>query len=320
MADNKKLSMDEQAAKHLGSGASYAVYTDKFDPSLLVPMPRQDARDLWKVDGDRFVGVDIWRAHEATFLLDNGYPMAGTLKIMYPASTENMVESKSMKLFLNSFDMCKMGKTPYTAITAYEAIVTGSIAKCLGVEEALVDATFFSEELSDEIAEDDPFQDYQLIERELELHKMDTIEDFDNFDNHIETTEIMKDPTPAQIEMLKRDFTEMRFKTHLLRSRCRKTKQKDSGTANFYVRARKKIDASSVLRQIIALREGNEFHEPISEKLFQVITDRVECHDLMICLQYARRGGIDITPIRATSWDLIPSDLVIGLGKKTLMQ
>ena len=95
--------MSEVAAKTLGSANSYAVYTDTFDPSQLNPMPRALARGDWNIKGDEFVGYDTWHCHEATFLLNNGLPIAGTLKIICPADSEFMVESKSFKLYIRYF-------------------------------------------------------------------------------------------------------------------------------------------------------------------------------------------------------------------------
>ena len=90
--ESKKF--NEIATKHLGQQGSYAVQTDKFDPSLLVQMPRNLARDDWKIKGDEFVGYDVWHCHEATFLLDSGVPIAGTLKISYPSSSKYLVEDR----------------------------------------------------------------------------------------------------------------------------------------------------------------------------------------------------------------------------------
>lgn len=126
--------MTDVASKTLGSANSYAVYTDTFDPSQLNPMPRILARQDWGIKGDEFVGFDTWHCHEATFLLSNGLPVAGTLKVICPASSEFMVESKSFKLYLNTFDMCKMGDTLTEAIDNYEKQVQKDISKAIGAE------------------------------------------------------------------------------------------------------------------------------------------------------------------------------------------
>ena len=129
MSNNK--SINDIAAKSLGSDNSYAVYTDTFDPSLLVPMPRHLAREEYNITGKEFTGFDVWHCHESTFLLNNGIPVAGTLKIVYPADSEYMVESKSIKLYLNTFDMCKMGFTIDGAVINYEDQISKDLSSAL---------------------------------------------------------------------------------------------------------------------------------------------------------------------------------------------
>ena len=129
MSTENKLA--DIASKTLGSSASYAVHTDKFDPSLINPMPRAEARESWGIDPKSFVGFDTWHCHEATFLTDTGIPIAGTLKMVYSANSEFMIESKSAKLYLNTFDMCKMGKTKKKAIANYEKQISSDISAAL---------------------------------------------------------------------------------------------------------------------------------------------------------------------------------------------
>ena len=136
-----KSEMTEIASKTLGDSTSYAVYTSEYDPTLLNPMPRALARNENKISVENFDGFDVWHCYEATFLTDKGHPVSGILKIVYPADTENMVESKSMKLFLNSFDMCKLGTHVRSAIPNYISAVRDSIAKCLG--DIRVEVNFF---------------------------------------------------------------------------------------------------------------------------------------------------------------------------------
>ena len=135
----KKETYTSKISKSLGSENSYAVETDKFDATLLNPIPRADARVDWGIKGDEFQGLDIWHCHEATFLTDKGIPVAGTLKFGYQSSSENMIESKSMKLYLNTFDMCKMGPTINKAIEAYEQQVVNDLGTVL---DTLVVAKF----------------------------------------------------------------------------------------------------------------------------------------------------------------------------------
>jgi 7-cyano-7-deazaguanine reductase len=288
--------MSEVAAKTLGSANSYAVYTDTFDPSQLNPMPRALARGDWGIKGDEFVGYDTWHCHEATFLLNNGLPMAGTLKIVCPASSEFMVESKSFKLYLNTFDMCKMGDTIPQAIENYEKQVTKDISACIGAE---VKVAFFRQG-EEKMYEGDPGAFYLDMLRLIGNKDLEAMEvtDYDGKETHFKVV-------PGE------SGEDLFVMTNLLRSRCRHTKQKDTGAAYFRIVTKKgTVDLQSLLKEVIALREVNEFHEFCSEKLFKSITNHPDVEDCVVMLLYARRGSLDINPVRASKGYLIPKELI----------
>lgn len=288
--------MSEVAAKTLGSANSYAVYTDQFDPSQLNPMPRALARGDWGIKGDEFVGYDTWHCHEATFLLDNGLPMAGTLKIVCPANSEFMVESKSFKLYLNTFDMCKMGATIPQAIENYEKQVTKDISECIGAE---VKVAFFREG-EQKMFEGDPgalYIDMLRLIGNKELEAME-ITDYAAKESHFTVT-----PSAGGEDLF--------VMTNILRSRCRHTKQKDTGAAYFRIVTKTgTVDLKSLLKEVISLREVNEFHEFCSEKLFTNIMKHPDVEDCVVMLLYARRGSLDINPVRASKEYLIPKELI----------
>ena len=288
--------MSEVAAKTLGSANSYAVYTDQFDPSQLNPMPRALARGDWGIKGDEFVGYDTWHCHEATFLLDNGLPMAGTLKIVCPANSEFMVESKSFKLYLNTFDMCKMGATIPQAIENYEKQVTKDISACIGAE---VKVAFFREG-EQKMFEGDPgalYIDMLRLIGNKELEAME-ITDYAAKESHFKVI-----PSAGGEDLF--------VMTNILRSRCRHTKQKDTGAAYFRIITKTgTVDLKSLLKEVISLREVNEFHEFCSEKLFTNIMKHPDVEDCVVMLLYARRGSLDINPVRASKEYLIPKELI----------
>lgn len=288
--------MSEVAAKTLGSANSYAVYTDTFDPSQLNPMPRALARGDWGIKGDEFVGYDTWHCHEATFLLNNGLPMAGTLKIVCPASSEFMVESKSFKLYLNTFDMCKMGDTIPQAIENYEKQVAKDISACIGAE---VKVAFFRQG-EEKMYEGDPGAFYLDMLRLIGNKGLEAMEvtDYDGKESHFKVI-------PGE------SGEDLFVMTNLLRSRCRHTKQKDTGAAYFRIVTKDgTVDLQSLLKEVIALREVNEFHEFCSEKLFKAITNHPDVEDCVVMLLYARRGSLDINPVRASKEYLIPKELI----------
>lgn len=288
--------MNEFASKSLGSENSYAIYTDQFDASLLNPMPRAAARGDWNITGDEFVGYDVWHCHESTFLLENGLPIAGTLKIICPASSEFMVESKSFKLYLNSFDMCKMGKTIEEAVSNYEKQVVKDISACIGAD---VEVKFFGSG-DDKLYEKDPASSYFDLYKLLSNGELENMEITDYSSQG--TYDIVIDD--SQIGEVSKTFT------NVLRSRCRHTKQKDTGAAYFKIITKKgSVNNKELLKLVISLREVNEFHEFCCEKLYTEIMKNPLVHECSVMLLYARRGSLDINPVRASSPALISSAL-----------
>lgn len=290
------ITLNDFASKHLGQQGSYAITTDKYDASFLVPMPRALARADWGITGTEFVGVDVWHCHEATFLLDNGVPIAGTLKICYPADSEFMVESKSFKLYLNTFDMCKMGETISDAIFKYESQITKDLSACIGVDVQVTFHTIWDYEPVDPL---EKMGEFLNLESEIGFKRLESLEitDFSAKERHIE---------PA----IDGEFNTVRVYTNVLRSRCRHTKQKDTGTAYFLIRFDKSgIDLTGLFKEVVSLREVNEFHEFCAEKLYTSIMKTPGVVECMVMLLYSRRGSLDINPVRCTHPRLIPPAL-----------
>lgn len=297
--------LTEIAAKTLGSSASYAVYTEQFDPSLLNPMPRKLAREGWGIEGKEFVGYDTWHCHEATFLLDNGAPIAGTLKYVYSSDSEYMIESKSAKLYLNSFDMCKMGSDIYSAIKNYELQVTIDLENVL---KTPVQVKFFkSGEDANGIF---PLGGYIDLQEFLgsDLETLD-ITDYNAEKNHILFDKVDYKGYGTNDKGDKSLYCN-KFFTNALRSRCRHTKQKDTGAAYISINTLDSVvDPASLFKQIVSLREVNEFHEFCAEKLYTEIMKHPEVDSCCVTLLYSRRGSLDINPCRATRHDMLPTAL-----------
>lgn len=294
-------SINDIAAKSLGSDNSYAVYTDTFDPSLLVPMPRALARNEYGITGEEFTGFDVWHCHESTFLLNNGVPVAGTLKLIYPSNSEFMVESKSIKLYLNTFDMCEMGYTIDGAIKNYENQVAKDLSNILKTSVRV----FFHKNNADQKAVD-PVKGYEDIYDYLgdKIYYMNDVEH--NGDKTYKITEKNNGGN-----LINKSYP-VKLSTNVLRSRCRHTKQKDTGSAyiHFVVKPGYRINVENVLRQILQLREKNEFHEFCAEVLYTKFVNQEGIEDVMVSLLYARRGSLDINPVRTSNKELIPSVMI----------
>ena len=279
--------LTEIASKSLGDSTSYAVYTDHFDASLLNPMPRAPAREQWGIK-EIPNGFDSWTCHEATFLLDNGLPISGTLKFVYDSRSEMMVESKSAKLYLNSFDMCRMGPTHAAAISNYENQVKADLEAILQTE---VSVRFFSSDMWTSSGRFNPIKNYENLVgvngiSQSILERNGVFDDYHGQRDHIEAVNL---GTPVS----------QGWYTNILRSRCRHTKQKDTGLAAIAYSGTTIISPVSLLQQIVSLREVNEFHEFCAERLFDTIRKHMGQGDtLSVMLLYSRRGSLDINPVR----------------------
>ncbi len=272
--------MNEIASKSLGSSASYAIYTDKFDSTLLNPMPRAMGRKDHNIDASLFQGKDVWKCYESTFLLDSGKPVSGTLKFSYDAQSEFMIESKSMKLYLNSFDMCKMGKTLREATLNYISQIRTDLLMSI---KTPINIQMYYPNRVNNFGEEYDIEEFTYLDDII----LDSVEftDYNSDNTYIEYTDA-------------RIFDVQRYWTNSMRSRCRVTGQKDTGSAFVSIDSRLEINPESLFRQIVSLREKNEFHELSAEILFDKIYKKLEPDNLEIILPYSRRGSLDITPIR----------------------
>jgi len=295
--ENKRNISDSEtnriASRHLGSSGSYNVETDSFDSTLLVMIPRSEARGDWGITGAEFHGYDVWHCHESTFLLDNGFPIAGTLKFVYPSYSIGIVESKSMKLYLNSFDMCKMGRPLAFAILNYERQIKEDLSKLLGVDVQVRFhnyKSFYSGTANTLVSYDDLQDSFDIS----------TLPSFDDY-----TAKKEYDITlPAPL------YTTSRVQTNILRSRCRHTKQKDTGTFFGLFKGMMFLNYTETFKKVVSIRMLDEFHEFCCEKLFIDMAKQELVDECMIALLYSRRGSLDINPIRSTSLDLIPNELI----------
>ena len=136
--DNNQELINQIANVHLGKagdGSTVKPYVtpDDVDPSLLVPVPRHLNRTAYGIDDNdlKFVGTDAWNAYEFSTLLTNGFPISGWLKFSYPSDTPNIVESKSVKLYLNSFNMARLAEDVY-GMPAVIARIQNDISNAVG--------------------------------------------------------------------------------------------------------------------------------------------------------------------------------------------
>jgi len=273
----------EIASKHLGKVGGDG-YSDQYNADLLVKIPRNLNREGYGLTGNEFKGVDVWNAYEVSAITTKGQPVAGMLKIVCPSDSENHVESKSIKLYLNSFNMTEIGDTAADCISGIEARVKRDLDELL---ETNTTVSFYSSEFETEyLSFSEEFKDVS------EVTNLDEI-DFTAFKSDA-----------SQLESGKGN--ELKIRSNLLRSNCRVTNQPDWGDVFIYIKGEDVPSAESLAKYIVSHRTVCHFHEEICEMIYAHLTERFKPQQLMVSCLYTRRGGIDINPIRATHSYLIP--------------
>lgn len=274
------------ASKHLGKVGGDG-YKDTYDPSLLVKIPRYLNREGYGLTGKEFVGVDTWNAYEVSAITLKGQPVAGMLKIVCPSDSENHVESKSIKLYLNSFNMTRIGETAADCISGIEARVKRDLDELLETETIV---SFYASE----------FETEPLFFSE---HYVD-LSEAANLDS-VDFTAFKSDASQLEIEE-STETKEVSYRSNLLRSNCRVTNQPDWGDIFIHIEGTKLPTPESIAKYIVSHRTVSHFHEEICEMVFKHLSDACNPSQLMVACLYTRRGGLDINPIRATHSMLIP--------------
>jgi len=288
------------AGKHLGQVGG-AGYSDQYNPDLLVAIPRNLNREAYGIDEANlpFVGSDVWNAYEVSAITETGRPVVGMLKIVYPSDSPLHVESKSIKLYLNSFNMTRLGKTAKECIAEIEGRVCRDLTELLETE---VTATLYTESPEKEYS----FTGYPRIQDMIDLDKVE-FNTYKSDEKQLESSN---------------HFGEFRVDIDFLRSNCRVTSQPDFGNMFVYMKGDNLPTIESLAKYIVSHRQVSHFHEEICEMSFTHLMDAFKPEELMIACLYSRRGGIDINPVRATHSHLIPDWMKDGdkKMKKTLKQ
>jgi len=280
--------VEEIAGVHLGKAGGVG-YKDLYDPSLLVGIPRHYNRVDYGIEESNlpFVGYDVWNGYEVSALTENGYPVTGMVKITCKSDSPKHVESKSIKLYLNSLNMTRLGKTKDDVSDTIVKTIKKDLEELL---ESEVTVTFFRE--SDTISQQATFNRREFI-------NVEQLVDVDS----LEFTSYKSDET--QLEAI--PGTEVQYYADFLRSNCRVTNQPDFGSVFIHLKGSAVPSAESIVKYIVSHRQVNHFHEEIAEMVYKHLLDRFNPEELMVACLYSRRGGLDINPIRANREDLIPS-------------
>ena len=253
-------------------------YPTEYQPDILFPISRVDSREKYAdVEGIR-LGQDWWHIFEISWLNATGVPQVAIGRITLPASSPNLIESKSLKLYFNSMNFTRF-QSEANFIETVEHDLTAAA-------QAPVTITLFQvDDLA--ISQPEGICIDQLTPERLEQHP---------------------DPSLLQFDLEQAEDIEVQLYSHLLRSNCPVTGQPDWGTV--FIRYQgKKPCYRSILAYIISYRQHNGFHEQCVEQMFADIWQTLQPEKLMVYATYTRRGGLDINPCRVSHETWMPEPI-----------
>lgn len=257
------------AALKLGQKTEYA---SEYDPTLLQAVPRRLNRDELGICAqqpfDR--GADIWTLYELSWLNPKGVPQVAIAEVAVDFRSENLIESKSFKLYLNSFN-----QTKFESMAAVQCCLEADLSRCAS-GRVTVNIYPLAHYHQQPIAD---FEGELIDDLDIEIHDY-------QFDNQILAG-------IAQGERMEETLV-----SHLLKSNCLITNQPDWGSVQIrYVG--KRLDREALLRYIVSFRQHNEFHEQCVERIFTDLIRFAQPEKLTVYARYTRRGGLDINPFRS---------------------
>lgn len=278
------------ASVHLGKAGDGSVVKpyvtpDTVNESLLVSIPRSLNRTAYGIEEDNlpFIGIDAWNAYEFSTLMKNGFPVSGWLKFICESDSPNIVESKSVKLYLNSYNMARIIDSKNDIWWLLDRI-SADLSKAVG---------------------SDVFCD-------LHIGDVDTYRpfngDFIQLENYVDVDNMVFDDyneNPDILNVVNSDERPQQWRSYSLRSNCRVTNQPDWGDVYISIKGKKTVTPESLLKYIVSMRKENHFHEEICECIYTRLHALLEPEELFVSCLYTRRGGIDINPARASSMHVL---------------
>ena len=276
--------MNSPEQSQLGKASSYA---DQYDAGLLYPLARASQRHEISISSQPvFVGADLWTAYELSWLNMRGKPQVALGRFVVPCESTHLVESKSLKLYLNSFNNSRFDSLDHVRDTMQrdlsEAVWHGGPMQS-GVGVQLMAPAQFALE---------------------KVHELEGV-DLDRLD--LDCHEFQPAPHLLNAAFNEQPVTET-LTSQLLKSNCLVTGQPDWGSVAISYSG-PQIDQAGLLQYIVSFRNHHEFHEHCVERIFMDIWTRCKPSKLTVYARYTRRGGVDINPWRSSHPQALPMNL-----------
>ncbi len=263
---------------HLSPLGKSVAYQAEYDPGLLFPIPRAGKRAEIGINGEPpFMGMDIWNAYELSWLNARGKPQVALANFLVPADSPNIIESKSFKLYLNSFNQTRLADEAELA-----GLLTRDLSAAIGKPVAV------------EIVSPERFASQRIAD--LDGYCIDNLDiEIDTYSPAPQLLRCEEYPVPVEETLV----------SNLLKSNCLVTGQPDwaSVQIRYFGPA---INRESLLRYLISFRNHNEFHEQCVERIFMDIQRMCRPMKLAVYARYTRRGGLDINPWRSNFSTSLP--------------
>ena len=247
-------------------------YEFEYNPDLLQGVPRSLSRDTLNLAGSGlpFDGIDTWTGYELSWLNLKGKPNVAILECHVPITSKNLIESKSFKLYLNSFN-----QTKFASAEDVRQVLQADLSACAGepVEVNLILPEQFS----------------SLQFQEFNGTLLDSLDvEIDQYSPNTQYLTVAKSEAGVQETLV----------SHLLKSNCLITSQPDWASIQIRYEG-KAIEHEGLLKYLISFRQHNEFHEQCVERIYNDIMKHCQPDKLTVCARYTRRGGLDINPFRS---------------------
>jgi 7-cyano-7-deazaguanine reductase len=279
--------MNSPEKSQLGKASAYA---DEYDASLLFPIARAGKREEIGVTTQApFFGADMWTAYELSWLNLRGKPQVALAQVVVPCETPNIIESKSFKLYLNSFNNSR-----FADASEVLALLRRDLSEAAWRGAVLQTAASAPPSIGVKLLLPDLFDREPLQELDgLNLDRLD-----------VECTRYTPAPDLLTANTDEASVSEV-LTSHLLKSNCLVTGQPDWGSVQISYTG-PQIDQEGLLQYLVSFRNHNEFHEQCVERIFMDIWSRCKPGKLAVFARYTRRGGLDINPFRTSYPQALP--------------
>ncbi len=263
-----------------------SAYVDQYDASLLFPIARAGKRaELGLVGASPFLGADMWTAYELSWLNLRGKPQVALAHFTVPCESTNIIESKSLKLYLNSFNNSR-----FASLDGVKERLRADLS------EAVWRSAGRAATIGVRIVPPEQFDREPIYELDgLSLDRLDV--ECTRFTPAPELLKVLPDEAPVTEVLV----------SNLLKSNCLVTGQPDWGSVQISYSGAP-MDQEGLLQYLVSFRNHNEFHEQCVERIFMDIWRRCRPLKLAVYARYTRRGGLDINPFRTSSAQALPQN------------